>query len=88
MPTPTPADEAAADEAEIEARTAWLLRLSPDQIAHYSFETILDWLDARREQRVARLRTAVGELRTATDARAAAHERLARAVNATARTTT
>lgn len=74
------ADEAEADEAAAEARTAWLIRQSPDQIAHYSFGTILDWLDARSQQRIARLRKAVRELRAATDARAAAHERLARAI--------
>lgn len=77
----TVADEAAAAKAH----TAWLLRLGPDEIAHYSFGTILDWLDARREQHIARLRTAIGELRVATEATAAAHERLAALV--TARTT-
>jgi hypothetical protein len=78
----TPADDTEADEAE--ARTARLLRIGPEEIKHYSHETILDWLDARREQRVARLRTALGELRAATEAQAAAHDRLARAVNAAA----
>jgi hypothetical protein len=73
------ADETAAEEA---ARRARLLRISPDQITNYSYETILDWLDARREHHVARLRTLVGELRAASDDRAAAHERLARAVAA------
>jgi hypothetical protein len=84
MTTPPPAEE--TDEAE--ARTVWLLRQSPDQIAHYSFETILDWLLARNAQRRARLTAACQSLRADTEARAAAHDRLARAITAAARTAT
>lgn len=48
-------------------------------------EALLDLLDARRERTIASLRKAVGKLRAATDARAAAHERLAHRINAAAR---
>ncbi|WP_045562768.1 hypothetical protein [Streptomyces sp. FxanaA7] len=40
-------------------------------------EALIDLLDARRERTIARLRTALGDLRADTEARAAAHQRLA-----------
>lgn len=70
----TPADD------EHEARTAWLLAISPDQIVHYGVETILDWLDARREWRSARLREACGVLRDQLRQQERAHARIAAAV--------
>lgn len=51
------------EEEQEEARTAWLLRLSPEQAARFDAATILDWLDARREQRIAGLRAACQTLR-------------------------
>ncbi|MER5675801.1 hypothetical protein ABT081_02535 [Streptomyces sp. NPDC002238] len=65
---------------EREARTARLLRLSADQIAHFSTETILAWLDAHREQRVARLRAACQTLRDLNARQARAYARLAAAL--------
>ncbi|MGW4603689.1 hypothetical protein ACWENS_10510 [Streptomyces sp. NPDC004532] len=68
------------DPDEDEARTARLLRLSADQIAQYSSETICDWLTARNEQHCARLRSAVQELRKQNAIRERAHARLAAAL--------
>lgn len=73
MPTPTPVGELAQLQRLID-------RCDP--------EALIDLLDARRERTIPRLRTAVAELRAATDARAAAHERLAALVTATTRTAT
>ena len=71
----------AADADEHEARTARLLAIPPDQIAHYSVETILDWLDARREWRSARLREACRVLRDQLRKQERAHARIAAAVH-------
>ncbi|MFD4596782.1 hypothetical protein ACFWPQ_01990 [Streptomyces sp. NPDC058464] len=67
---------------EYEVRPDWLLSLSPEQIARYSFGTILDWLDARREQRIARLRAACWDLREQCSQRERAYARIAAAVAA------
>ncbi|MEU2403366.1 hypothetical protein ABZ609_03435 [Streptomyces rubiginosohelvolus] len=64
-------------EDERAARTAWLLTLSADQIAHFGTGDILDWLDARREQHVSRLRAACRTLRHLNVRQAQAHARLA-----------
>lgn len=65
-----------ADEDEAKARTAWLLSLSVDQIARFDAGTICDWLDARNEQRCARLRAACQTLRELSGRRERAHARL------------
>lgn len=65
------------EEDERAARNAWLLSLSADQITHFGTETMLDWLDARREWRVARLRAACRNLRKQSKARERSHARLA-----------
>ncbi|MFC9891513.1 hypothetical protein [Streptomyces pilosus] len=70
----TPAD------AEHEARTARLLAITPDEIVRYSVETILDWLNARREWRSARLRQACGALREQLQQQERANARIAAAV--------
>lgn len=64
------------DDALAEARTAWLLTLPPDRIARFDTETILDWLDARREQRTACLRAACQTLREESARRQRAYDRL------------
>jgi hypothetical protein len=81
--TSQPLDLDAIDEEE--ARTARLLRLSVDQIAHYSFESICDWLIARNEQHCAQLRAACQSLRAASAQRQRAIENLRAAAPATAR---
>lgn len=72
------------DEDDTEARTAWLLSLSVDQIARFSNATICDWLDARREQRIAQLRAACQTLREVSEIRERAHARLVAALTAPA----
>ena len=47
------------------------------QIDRCDPEALLDLLDANRERRITRLRKAVAELRSATNAAAEAHKRLA-----------
>jgi hypothetical protein len=56
--------------------------------ARYAPETLADWLLARNAQHRARLIAACESLRADAEARAAAHERLARAITAAARTAT
>lgn len=81
MSQPAPTEYNTADEdAEREAQTTRLLRLSVDQIAHYSTATILDWMDARNEQRCASLRAACQRLRDLNSRQARAHARLAAAL--------
>ncbi|MES9522422.1 hypothetical protein [Streptomyces capoamus] len=70
------------DLDEGHGRTAWLLRITTDQIKHYSFETICDWLIARHDQRIARLRAACQTLREQNDRQARAHARIAAALAA------
>jgi hypothetical protein len=65
----TPASELAAAEKLRQAIASW------------DTESLIDLLEARRERKIARLRKAVRKLRAATDATAAAHDRLARAIN-------
>ncbi|MFI9618090.1 hypothetical protein ACIG8S_04140 [[Kitasatospora] papulosa] len=72
-----------SEEDEREARTAWLLTLTVDQIAHFGTEDILDWLDARREQHIAGLRAACRTLRDLNARQAEAYTRLAAALHAT-----
>ncbi|WP_460071120.1 hypothetical protein [Streptomyces sp. YKOK-I1] len=72
MTTP---DDDEADDWEA-ARTERLLRIPADQIVHYGYGTILDWLDARREQHTARLRAACQTLRELNSLREHAHARL------------
>jgi len=74
QPETTPDDEA-------EARTAWLHSLTVDQITRFDTGTILDWLDARREQHIVRLRAACQLLREQITRSERAHERLAAAVS-------
>ena len=76
MTNPTPLTD------EDEARSAWLLRLSIDQVARYDTGTICDWLDARREQHIARLRAACRTLRELCDLNERAHARIAAALTA------
>lgn len=74
-------DYTADDEDEDdEARTARLLRLTAAQIVHYSYETILDWLDARNRWRCAQLRAACQTLREQSDIRQRAYARIAAAL--------
>ncbi|CAM5391661.1 hypothetical protein STENM36S_06333 [Streptomyces tendae] len=65
------------EDDERAARNAWLLSLSVNQITRFGTETMLDWLDARREWRVARLRAACRDLREQSEARERSHARLA-----------
>jgi len=65
-----------------QARTAWLLTITTDQIKHYSFETICDWLIARDDQCIARLRAACQILREQNDRQARAHARIVAALAA------
>ena len=73
--------EAVVEEADDPAaRTAWLLRLSPDQITRYDAATIYDWLAARNDQRCTRLRAACQTLRELSVIRERAHTRLVAAL--------
>lgn len=69
--------EVSCDGPTEQARTARLLQISPEQITRYSAETILDWLDARREQRITRIRAACQVLREESARRQRAYSRLA-----------
>lgn len=69
-----------ADEDWDAGRAERLLRIPAAEIVHYSYETILDWLDARREQRIACLRAACQTLREQNQRQERAHARLAAAL--------
>ncbi|WP_326592797.1 hypothetical protein [Streptomyces brevispora] len=71
------------EDDEHEARTGWLLNLSAGQIAHFSTQTILDWMDARREQRITQIRAACQTLRDLNRRQADGHARLLAALPTT-----
>jgi hypothetical protein len=69
----TPLSEVEQEEA---ARTAWLLTLTGDQVVQYDRETIVDWLIARHDQRMERLRAACKALHDINAMNARAHARI------------
>ncbi|MGY5048260.1 hypothetical protein ACWDE0_21910 [Streptomyces sp. 900105755] len=72
-------DEESEEEAWA-ARAERLRHIPPEQIVNYSFETICDWLDARREQHIVRLRAACRDLREQCRRSERAHARIAAAL--------
>lgn len=80
--TDTPAEQQLTEDDETEARTAWLLSLTVEQISRFDATTIYDWLAARNEQHCARLRAACQTLREQSARRQRALNRITAAVAA------
>lgn len=82
-PGPAPASHTTTERTDVTTSPAEELARLQYLIDRCDPESLLDLLDARRERTIASLRKAVAELRADTEATAAAHDRLARALNAT-----